>query len=231
MSAHAKNGHAEVHTKSAENRKIGSKTQSDLVRKDALGERDDAHVDKSVLLAEPGGSSIKEAVHKCEPEVTSVCRNSACPTKNLIKRTKDDCEGLCETAVFETAFHTGELECDEGESMEACKYRKFKALKSQFRDPILEALVREHLLKCVCVTRDPDNRVCYEGTLGLKQGQKWCEWHDAPSWRKLLDEGAKAGLHEHDFPKPECSSAVRASGFMFYVGVGFALCLFFILQP
>jgi len=148
------------------------------------------------------GSKIKKATKACELEVLSVCQKSSCPSQNMIQKTKGiNCEEKCKSVV-KTAFRIGEIECDEDEDWADCQRRHNEELEKSGRDVALEALSREHLVKCVCVSSEHKD-TCYEGGLGLKRGQKWCEWNNTPSWRKLLAE-ASGGMKK-DLPKAECT--------------------------
>eukprot|EP00931_Biecheleriopsis_adriatica_P035677 TRINITY_DN20556_c0_g1_i1.p1 TRINITY_DN20556_c0_g1~~TRINITY_DN20556_c0_g1_i1.p1 ORF type:complete len:354 (-),score=47.65 TRINITY_DN20556_c0_g1_i1:62-1123(-) len=145
---------------------------------------------------------------KCSADVLHVCKNYGCPAQKIVEKDSSASAEACDTecnGVLAKAFHTGYAACPEKpeEVAKQCKQEMAKmGLPSKpdhhKRNRALESLVREHYVKCMCVKRS-DTEVCYEGSMGLRPGQKWCEFK-SPSWEKLMEEAdADAKL-----PTPMC---------------------------
>jgi len=149
-----------------------------------------------------GEKMIKEAARTCQADVYRVCMEYGCPVENLVTGGTQACEEKCTTAL-QMAFFTGEMECDAKDTWFECNEKKAEELAAG-RSKALEALVREHFVKCVCVNRPSNQDVCYQGDLGLQQGpivdgtpswhQKWCEWHETPSWMRILEQAGNATM-------------------------------------
>jgi len=132
--------------------------------------------------------NIETAVRLCEQELPDVCLRW-CETKKILTKTEDvDCASSCEAMV---PFNTGAMSCGNVTWRDCLLEHKTKLIEVG-RDPELEAIMREMTLKCVCVARPPSGVLegherCFKkkksGGLLLDKGQKWCEWHDHPSWR------------------------------------------------
>jgi len=156
---------------------------------------------------------IKEATGICSKASKKVCIDSLCPTWNAIQETDEDCSKLCD-ATTNSMFALATLIPTDGcdgrpsgnatsgpveltpEEVENCAAGLQRALKE--RNGGLEAMLREHFLKCTCVSwRTADSRsVCYGGS-GIAAGDRWCDYK-TPTWVKLLED------HEVKELKPEC---------------------------
>jgi hypothetical protein len=140
-------------------------------------------------VATKGKAILKGYVKDCETDVLAACKQYGGPVWKKSIQSEENSDEACEQVML-SAFQTGVLECNKDkETWEECQAKHVKALIDAGRIPALEALVREHFVKCVCVKRNPSEEgICYQGSLGLKPGEKWCEWHDTPSWRPLLEK-------------------------------------------
>merc|ERR1719240_759044 len=97
-----------------------------------------------------GEKVIKEAARTCQADVYQVCMEYGCPVEKLVTRDTRACEEKC-SAALQMAFFTGEMECDAKSTWFDCNEKKAKELAAAGRSKALEALVREHFVKCVCV--------------------------------------------------------------------------------
>jgi len=138
-----------------------------------------------------GEKMIKEAARTCLADVYKVCMEYGCPVVSLVTGGTQACEEKCDTAL-QMAFFTGEMECDAKDTWFGCNEKKAKELAAAGRSKALEALVREHFVKCVFVNRPSNQDV--QSSLGLQQGQKWCEWHETPSWMRILEQAGNATM-------------------------------------
>jgi len=142
-------------------------------------------------LDNPPPQTIKNAVKACEPEALRVCIQSTCPT--FCALTDADCAGDACKSICETQGHamwkTGAIECEKDQAWGKCMADHVEKLKKAGRFHALEAISREHLLKCVCVSRlkDDGNGICHQGSQGIQFPQKWCEFNKSPSWQQLLN--------------------------------------------
>jgi len=149
--------------------------------------------------------AVAKAAAACEPEVQRVCRETHCPTYSaLTKKSAAACSKTC-ADVARSMWNTGSMQCDPKKSFAECEKTLQQQLKSAGRVPELEALLREQLLKCICVTRSADTRTCYEGTMGIPKGKTWCEFENTPSWRKLLATAPRGKT----FPKAKCAKDAK----------------------
>jgi len=148
-------------------------------------------------LAKPAPTrKIGEAAKVCETAVGRVCRESLCPTYKAIKKDNDlNCDEACGTSENKM-FQTGSIPCDtEGkngdkETFGDCLDDLHKSLRAAGRYPELEVLMREHTVKCICVSAKENTEICYEGSYGIPKLKKWCEFDGtgtSSSWQKLLD--------------------------------------------
>jgi len=149
--------------------------------------------------------TIKLAVEACEPKAMEVCVAATCPTFcALTKRDGCNCKELCVEAS-ETMWGTGSIQCSDGEKWSECINDHHSKLKKDGRIPELEAIFREHTLKCVCVSRLKDYSMCYEGSQGITPGQTWCEFNKNPSWRALLKSEKPPAWKSDWLNEPKCS--------------------------
>jgi hypothetical protein len=60
------------------------------------------------------------------------------------------------------------------------------------RHSVLEAMIRSHVLACVCVNRlhngGHDTSVCYGEPIGIPYGGRWCQLSDTPEFRKAYQK-------------------------------------------
>merc|ERR1719440_733870 len=77
-------------------------------------------------------------------------------------------------------------------------------------------MMREHLLKCICVNRAADEnaaKTCYEGSMGIKKGTLWFEWggtmgRTTPSWTKIISQYKESFKEDPPvFDKSVCDGA------------------------
>merc|ERR1719265_2440920 len=110
---------------------------------------------------------------------------------------------MCDAASSKS-FANREINCldEKGEKIEKCVEKFYAKLRSKGKAPELAALLREHVVKCVCVNRQDDTSDCYSGSQGIPKGKKWCEFDGTPSWQKLL----KNAKMKPDVAAPSCST-------------------------
>eukprot|EP00929_Paragymnodinium_shiwhaense_P019625 TRINITY_DN1331_c0_g2_i3.p1 TRINITY_DN1331_c0_g2~~TRINITY_DN1331_c0_g2_i3.p1 ORF type:complete len:431 (-),score=139.43 TRINITY_DN1331_c0_g2_i3:144-1340(-) len=134
----------------------------------------------TVIKRPPATKKIKASAKACKPALAEVCKTALCPTfKAIEKKATGDCEDICASSLK-----------DMWDAVELTE----KELKKRFEDndgsEALKALLREHAAKCMCVTtrQDIDDSVCYEGSMALRQGEKWCEFDRTASWQAMLQK-------------------------------------------
>merc|ERR1719329_913582 len=95
-----------------------------------------------------------------------------------------DCESMCD-AASSGSFGNREIDCltEDGKKIDHCLEKHYKKMKSEGKAPELEALLREHIVKCVCVNRQENTHDCYSGSQGIPKGKPWCEFDGTPSWQ------------------------------------------------
>jgi hypothetical protein len=155
----------------------------------------------------PPADTIRRAVQACEPMAKEVCRTATCPTYCSLQGREDcDCGQICE-ATSKKMWGTGSIDCAPPRRWSECINEHHAKLTEDKRIAELEAISREHILKCVCVSHQQDDSVCYQGSQGIAPGQKWCEFNRNPSWRHLL-ESKKPSDWQSDWSaghEPNCS--------------------------
>lgn len=149
--------------------------------------------------------TIKLAAKACGTKSMDVCVAATCPTYCALKK-RDDCD--CKTLCNETSkkmWGTGSIQCSDDNKWSECIDAHHSKLKEDGRIPELEAIFREHTLKCVCVSRLKDDSMCYQGSQGITPGQKWCEFNKNPSWQLLLKSEKPAAWKSDWLNEPKCS--------------------------
>merc|ERR1712087_313119 len=87
-----------------------------------------------------------------------------------------------------------------------CQKTLNAALAFSGRFPALEALIRDHYVKCMCVSRQDDTTTCYEGSQGIPPGQRWCN-PTTNSWLKLMNAKCPGtGPSWCGAPAPQCQA-------------------------
>lgn len=134
----------------------------------------------------PKPRTIKKAAQACEPMAWKNCVAVTCPTFCALKNDKNcDCKKMCKN-TFQKMWKTGSIGCAPPNSWGKCLDEHRAQLEKEDRIPELEAISREHILKCVCVSRLKNDDMCYTGSQGITPGQRWCDFNKNPSWRRLL---------------------------------------------
>lgn len=109
-----------------------------------------------------------------------------------------------------------EVDHDNGETVKEAFQARLLHLESAGKLPELEAMMREHILKCVCVNRAADEeaaKTCYQGSMGIKKGTLWCEWggtmkRTTPSWKKIISQYKESFKEDPPvFDKSVCDGA------------------------
>jgi len=137
------------------------------------------------------------AAKACEAALFQVCEASIGPTWCALGANKDhECTpaGVCSVAG-EHLWGAGEWNCQPTESWAACVGRTRAELNAKGQLTAVQALMREQVLKCICVSKQIDNAHCYgdEGNkVALHAGEKWCQWDRTQEWtvmkERALDE-------------------------------------------
>lgn len=145
--------------------------------------------------------SVRKVAQLCEPDVHRVCREASCPTYARITHKLDEhtCNEVCDQ-VTTSMWGTGELHCDD-EDFDDCTGRLHSKLRIAGRVPELEALVRDHLLKCICINRLDNAEFC-----SAEPGQKWCQFDGTPSWKRLLSQSSS----NDQIVEPTCEDKLLA---------------------
>lgn len=152
-------------------------------------------------LSHPMPDTIGRAAKVCSPKARQVCEQSTCPTyckmtDNPVCTTDNACKDIC-AATSQKMWKTGSINCEDGQTWAKCFRDHLDKLAAEKRIHQLEAISREHVLKCMCVSRGVAPEYC-----GLENNQKWCEYSDTPSWRFLK---ASKNLDKNYWEKnPEC---------------------------
>jgi len=139
---------------------------------------------------------IGRAVKVCELDVYDVCQAWTCPTwcemSHKQKDASDSCKTNCQDLCDNVNMIAGSISPDE--DTEATAYKKLQEMQKKDNGIILQALLREHIVKCVCqrrtwkLNKEDWGDVCYKGSQALKPKQKWCDWDAMPSWQALKKE-------------------------------------------
>jgi len=135
---------------------------------------------------------IAEFVPKCEDWAKNVCKNHACPKYNTMRR-----------IIEMKKDNSSDLPCDEAATCTP-------SLPGVGPNPLVR-LLNEHLLKCICVYRQDDTSVCYEGGQGIPEGKLWCEFEGMPRWREMLEKTSNRKSEEKykealaDLPRSACA--------------------------
>jgi len=160
---------------------------------------------------------LGRAVKVCELGVNHVCNAWTCPTwcemsnKEATEKVKA-CKSKCHEQCDNVNIIAGSIAPDEAEDDADRKtaYEKLKEMQTDDSSIILQAMLREHIVKCTCqrrtwkLNKDTWGDVCYQGSQGLQPKQLWCEWDEMPSWQALKEDSKT----EEYSTKPKC--AVKA---------------------
>lgn len=153
---------------------------------------------------------IKDAAKICTPAVKEVCASWTCPTYNKINNIELNCTKVCEK-VGSTMWGTGQMtNCTKDKSHNDCMKEINDELIRTHRIKELEALTREHALKCMCVHRSVDNLYCFnddadDASMGIPMGKSWCDFDATPSWQGMIKE--KEWSRPDNYPEPVCSNS------------------------
>lgn len=165
-----------------------------------------------------GKGRVKDATQTCEQVFDKPCWDEGlktgycktwCLAQEYSKRLSPEenekqCERRCPEICTYSRTNVWRNHGEDAKLIAATKTNDLKAKKlaeaalrksgTQIHFLQIEAMLREHLVKCICVHRqlDPedDQSGCHQGGQGLAPNQKWCEWgleqdeeRMPPSWR------------------------------------------------
>jgi len=194
--------------------------------------------DVAYAAEHPPGNKIRRAAQVCEPMAWHNCVHSTCPTycalddirKNRKSSSDCNCNEMCYT-TFTNMWNTGMISC-KNKPWSECITDLSDVLEAKGRVSDIEAITREHILKCVCVNRMVNDDICYMGSQGVEPGKRWCDFNKNPSWARLLKDNKpsewesdwKPGGHEPNCSrKEELSDVVKKPSPMYCIWTGLGL--------
>lgn len=133
---------------------------------------------------------LPDVIETCKKAVLTPCQseNGYCPVfRKARMHGHGNCKKMCEE-THQTAIDTmiqSLNDADPNLGIEG-KFAMAGAIESANSNHAFEAIMREHIIKCVCVHLSKGTKAnkCYEGGQGIGPDQKWCQFgYQMPSWR------------------------------------------------
>lgn len=165
-----------------------------------ITEKKPEHVEKKKRKDE---RRIAKAAKLCDEPVLRACEHErgycmiACQSHTGKAYTKDKCLEQCGSWCDLSRAHmwaTVPLTLTKGEKKRAAGGREAwdrmgRELREKGRFRELEVMLREHMLKCVCVNRmtsmESSAEICYKGSAAIPRGKSWCQYSDTSDFRKI----------------------------------------------
>lgn len=157
-------------------------------------------------------NNLGQAAHACEEAMFLVCKNTLCPTwLALSEEPQADCDTLCSDAGS-NLWAPKVWDCESMEDWNECidshwdsEGKQVKFAEVPESNTAIVALMREQLLKCICVSRTKNNNFCYtdnpSNRVKLQRGEKWCQYDRTSKWKTLKE--ADQEKYQQLF-QPEC---------------------------